>query len=110
MPRNTEWIKQILENNKSKSFVKRMYAENPAFLSLGNGEHATHRMAWSQIGNQYVVYPTVLDTGNGLQAFDPKDALGHVLKTNNYIALDNPDDADYLSRNYKQVLTNPIFK
>lgn len=109
MPLDKNWIDQTLKANMSKSFVKRMYDENPMTLDLGNGQHATHKMAWSDAGGKYVVYPTVLFDGAKLVDYG-NGAMPQAMKSGNYIAFDTPEEADYFSRNYKQALTNPVFK
>ena len=105
-----EMIKKILEQNKKKNFVARMYQQNPQFIDYGNGQVATHKMAWGNINGKNLVFPTILQTDKGLQEFSPQDAVGHVLKTGNFIEFGTPEEADFFSKNYKKALTNPIFQ
>lgn len=99
-----EWQKvmTILAANKKKSFVDRILHPNKyPRLDLGNGDYATHQMAWTTAGNKYRVYPTVLWTGKELKQFKPDEAYQQVLKTGNYIDFDTPEEADWFSQRYK---------
>lgn len=95
-------LMQILKTNASKSFVQRILRpdEFPT-LDVGNGSHATHRMAWGESGGKYVVYPTVLMTeGNKLQDYG-NNAWSHAAKSGNFIEFDNAKDAEWFSSRYK---------
>lgn len=95
-------LMQILKTHANKSFVQRILRpdEFPR-LDLGNGQVATHRMAWDQIDGRYFVYPTVLlQEGGKLHDYGDK-AWEHAVKSGNYIEFDNPQDADWFSKRYK---------
>ena len=97
-------MRQILEANKDKSFVKRIL--NPdkyPRLDLGNGNYATHKMSWMQVGDKYHVFPTVLYDGKQLKQYEPRDAYNQARETRNYIEFDTPEEADIFSRRYKAV-------
>jgi hypothetical protein len=102
----TDWeyqrLMQIMKENGSKSFVQRILrpSEFPT-LDLGDGNYATHRMAWGQLGDKYVAYPTVLMNENGKLQDYAGDAWNHVQKTGNYITFDSPDEADWFAKSYK---------
>lgn len=93
----------ILKTNGDKTFVQRILRPGDfPTLDLGNGSHATHRMAWGESGGKYVVYPTVLmGSDGGLVDYGPKDAWNHVQQTGNFIQFDNPKDAEWFSQRYK---------
>lgn len=98
-------IMKILMNNSNKSFVKRILnPEQYPTLDLGNGQIATHKMAWGETEidnkNRYIVFPTVLYTGKKLVDYGDK-AFNEVMKTGNYIEFDDPQTADWFSRRYK---------
>ena len=102
----TEWVRAILEQNKDKSFVKRILTYNPdtsPYLDLGNGNRATHLMSWGEGDGKYYVFPTVLMTKEGKLKNYGKDAWNHVSKTGNYIEVDDAETADWLSKNYKLI-------
>src|SRR5688572_25515035 len=95
-------LMQILKTNANKSFVQRILRpdEFPT-LPLGNGSHATHRMAWGESGGKYVVYPTVLlNDKKQLQDYGD-DAWKHAAQSGNFIEFDNAQDADWFSQRYK---------
>ena len=97
-------INQILQANKSKSFVDRiLHKDRYPVLDLGNGNYATHMMAWGEVDDKYWVFPTVLWDGKKLTQYDPKEAFGHVKKTNNFISFDTPEEAADFSKNYKLI-------
>ncbi len=98
------YIRQILEANKSKTFVDRILNKDKyPTLDLGDGNYATHKMAWAQVGDKYVVYPTVLWDGKQVKEYSPQDAWNHVKTSGNYIEFDSPQEADWFSQNYKNV-------
>jgi len=97
-------INQILQANKSKSFVDRILNKDRyPTLDLGNGNYATHKMAWAKVGEKYYVFPTVLWDGKKLTQYDPKKAYGYVKKSNNFISFDTPEEAADFSKNYKLI-------
>ena len=96
-------IQKILEANKEKGFVQRILnPSNYPVLDLGKGKTATHMMSWGQVGDKYVVYPTVLyDENKGLTQYSPAKAWHHVSQTGNFIVFSNAKEADWFSKNYK---------
>jgi hypothetical protein len=110
---STAWLKDkervdsILTQNKEKNFVKRILSpKDYPTLDLGNGDFATHKMAWGtdDKGMAYV-FPTVIyDTvNNKLIELDNKSAWKHAISNKEFIRFDNPADADWFSRKYKAV-------
>jgi hypothetical protein len=97
-----ERILGVLRQNADKTFVKRILRPE-AFptLDLGNGSHATHRMAWTEAGGKYYVYPTVLMTPDRKLQDYGDSAFDIVKRTGNFIEFNTPDEADWFSRNYK---------
>lgn len=97
-------IRQILESNKSKTFVNRIL--NPEIyprLNLGRGGFATHGMSWMKVGDKYHVFPTILWDGKNLTKYDPNEAYNYVKETGNYIEFDSPEEADWFSKRYKAI-------
>lgn len=93
----------ILKQNAGKSFVQRILRPGDfPTLDLGNGSHATHRMAWENLPNgRAVVFPTVMLTEGGqLQDFG-KNAWQHASKSGNFIEFDNPAQAEWFASRYK---------
>ena len=97
-------IKKILDKNQDKSFVQRILKPDifPR-LDLGNGKYATHKMSWGETNGKYVVFPTVLFGNGNLKEYTPDEAFGHAMNSGNYIEFDNPEEADWFSKNYKKV-------
>ena len=103
-PFELEYINGILEKNKDKEFVDRIL--NPdkyPRLDLGNGDYATHKMAWGKVGDKYIVHPTVLLEDGKLKEYSPLDAWKRVQKSGDYIEFNNPEEADWFSRRYKKI-------
>lgn len=101
-PAEYQRLMAILKQNAGKSFVQRILRpdEFPT-LDLGNGSHATHRMAWDEKDGKYYVYPTVLlQEGGRLHDYGDK-AFDEVMKSGNFIEFDNARDADWFSKRYK---------
>lgn len=98
-------VMRILRQNADKSFVKRILnPQDYPQLDLGNGQVATHKMAWGEMdtpkGKKYVVYPTVLYDGKNLVDYGDR-AFDIVMKSGNYIEFDDPQQADWFSQRYK---------
>lgn len=97
-------VMKILNANKKKSFVDRILNQkNYPVLDMGDGNVATHLMAWSEVDGKYRVYPTVLWNGKALTEYDPEKAFDFTTRTNNYIDFDTKKEADWFSKNYKVI-------
>jgi hypothetical protein len=106
MPQRSEYrdILKILQENADKSFVKRILERDQyPKLDLGDGNYATHKMAWAEADGKYYVFPTVLYDGRALKEYPWESAFNQVRRTGNFIEFDNPDEADWFSRRYKAV-------
>jgi hypothetical protein len=99
-------ILRILKENEKKNFVQRIIepGKYPKML-LENGYVATHLMAWAQSGDKYVVYPTVQydSKKKKLKRYQGKEAYQRAMRSGEYIEFDDPEEADWFSREYKQV-------
>ena len=100
-----EILKKVLEQNKDKGFVQRILnPSNYPVLDLAPGKTATHMMSWGKVDNKYIAFPTILyDENIGLTQYSPNEAFSHVMQTNNYIVFDTAKEAEWFSKNYKQV-------
>jgi len=101
-----DWAKvvKILMQNKDKPFVKRILEpEKYPQIDYGNGEVASHKMAYMEEDGKYIVFPTILQRGDKLKEYAPDKAFQEVKKTGDYIEFDSEDDADWFSKNYKVV-------
>ena len=98
-------IYKILNDNKDKSFVKRIL-NRKAYPVLKNpdGSVLTHSMAWGEFDGKYYVFPTVLQTKDGsLQCYSNDEAWKHTQATGNFIVFDSPDEAAWFSEHYKDI-------
>lgn len=94
-------VMRILMANASKSFVKRILQPKAyPTLDLGNGQVATHKMAWNEVGGKYYVYPTVMYDGKKLTDYGDK-AFALAQKSGNVIEFKTPQEADWFSKRYK---------
>ncbi len=101
-------ISNILNQNSDKNFVQRIL--NPDVypkLDLGNGNYATHKMAWTNIDNGPIVFPTVIQQGDKLQELPIQDAIHHALKSGEFIPFKDSKTADDFSQQYKKVWNTP---
>ena len=96
-----DWLLNVLNNNKNKSFVQRIINPQNEPVLEHEGGIATHRMSWATVGDKVIAFPTVLKTREGnLQDFG-REAIPHVLKTGNYIEFQSEKEADFFSKRYK---------
>lgn len=100
-----EWeygrMMDILNQNSGKTFVQRILRPNDfPTLDNGDGSIATHRMAWGQMGDKFVAFPTVLYDGTKLVNHGPA-AWDHAIQSKNYIEFDNQDEASWFAQKYK---------
>jgi len=96
-------VAKILEANKNKTFVQRiLHKDKYPTLKNEDGSSSTHSMAWSEVDGKYIVYPTVLyGGGDKMKRFGDKEAVPLAMESGNYIEFDNPEQADWFSREYK---------
>lgn len=97
-------VNAILSKNSDKNFVRRiLFPENYPTLPEGDGQVATHKMAWSDDDGAYYVYPTVVQGENGeLVELDPDEAFDYALKNREFIKFKDPQQADEFSQEYKK--------
>jgi hypothetical protein len=102
-------IYEILEKNKKKDFVKRILrpGDYPTLDmgkdAEGNAVYASHIMAWGEHGGKAYVYPTVIHKKGKLHRISGSNALRYAIQTGENIEFDDPKEADWFSKNYKQV-------
>ena len=102
-------VKTILEQNREKPMVQRILnPEQYPKLELGDGTHATHRMAYGEADGKYWVYPTVVPSDEKtLVQLNDQTAWDRAMQSGDAIAFDNEDDASWFSQHYKDVWKNP---
>jgi hypothetical protein len=95
--------KAILNQHKDKEFVQRLLnPENYPIIPMGEDSYATHQMSWGQVGDKYVVFPTIVNQNGKLIQLDPKSAMNFAISNQEYIPFNTPEDADYFSQHYKE--------
>ena len=94
----------LLEKNKDLNFVDRILNRNKyPYMDLGDGNYATHKMAWGEADGKYFVYPTIVydKEKKTLNELNPKSAFDYAVKNKEYLEFDKPEIADWVSKNYK---------
>ena len=95
---------KILMDHKEKNFVDRILNKHKyPSVDLGDGNIATHKMAWSTVDGKNIVYPTIIWDGKALKELDDESALDHALKTGEFIDFNDQKSADWFSKRYKAV-------
>ncbi len=98
---------KILQDNSGKRFVRRiMFPDNaPVTVDDENPKQVmTHKMAWGDADGKYYVYPTVMEDPENKSVLKNygKDAFREAIRRRDFIVFDNPEDADWFSKNYKK--------
>ena len=97
-------LAKILGDNKRLNFVDRIVNKDKyPVLNYGNGNHATHKMAWGEADGKYYAYPTIVFDGRDLVELADDSAFDHAMKTGQFIEFDKPTDAAWFTQNYKKV-------
>lgn len=102
-------VRQILSENLSKDFVKRVIQPGKyPRINNPDGSHSTHLMAWTTVGEpgkeKYIVYPSIVhnrQTGR-MTKLSGREAVEYAMKTGEYIEFDDASKAEWFSKNYKQ--------
>lgn len=97
-----EKVLDVLNKNKTKSFVQRILTPDEFPRIKHSDGFATHRMAWANTdGGKAIVYPTILLGSKGELKDYGSDALSHVINTDNFIEFNSPKEAEWFTKNYK---------
>jgi len=103
--KQASYLKGLFEDptNKDKNFIQRiMYPQYFPVLENEDGSVSTHSMAWGEVDGKQVVFPTVIQTEDGgLQRLEDESALDHALRTGEFLEFDTPEEAGWVSENYK---------
>jgi hypothetical protein len=107
MSEEVERISGILEANKGKEFVQRILdPENSPSMDLGKGWTGTHLMAaeYDPDTEKWMVFPTIVNLGDGLQKMPVEQAMRHAKDSGEYIDFaDDKEQALWFSKSYKKV-------
>ncbi len=104
-------IEQVLDSFSKVPFVNRINnpTEYPVIHNKDNSI-STHLLTWGQIDTpdnqtKYVVFPTIIydKESDSLKKLNPDDAFRYNMQNKNYIMFDNPEEADYFTKHYKDI-------
>lgn len=96
-------VAQILAKNNQKNFVKRIiFPDNKPSLDVGDGEIATHRMAWGESDGKFYVFPTIMQEEDGTLRDYGDKAFDEAIRRKEFIKFDDPQKADQFSQEYKK--------
>ena len=77
-----------------------------------DGSYSTHRMSYAEVGDGYVVYPTIQPDGGVLKQYNDDDdwqALDRALQSGDFVKFDNEDDARWFAAGgYKNIAPTRI--
>jgi len=116
--RTPQWTQQMLDKHKNLNWVQRLVQPNNAgvpAVDLGGGTGASHQMSWTSIGDlgkeKYIVYPNIVQKPGEkkLTWLKGRDAVDYALRSKEYIPVDSPSQADYLSSRYKEAFPEGWF-
>ncbi len=80
-----------------------MFSPNSPKIVNPDGTTSSHKMAWGQVDNFYIAYPTIIQMQDGtLKELDQKSAVDYALRTGEYKKFSNAKDAEiYANGGYK---------
>lgn len=96
---------KILQQHSKVPFVDRVLNKSK-YPMLKEGDYdVTHKMAYAQVGDKYIVFPTVVYQDGKLIDLEKQgiDAVAYALKNKNFIEFTNPLEAHWFSQHYKDV-------
>jgi len=97
----------VIEKNKDKDFVRRIYQSDAPYLDNGDGSISTHLMAWGERGGKYFVYPEIANVHGKLKRLSPDRALDYAIDSGEYVKFDTPEEAEQFSTHYKEYRPEP---
>ena len=97
------FVKDVLEKNKDKNFVKRIFDPSMT-LDLGDGETGTHMMAYDPKSMR--VYPTIVQKGDKLIMLGDDEAYDYADQTGEFIQFKSAKDAKKFSENGYKIIWN----
>ena len=97
-------LAEMLQKHKSVPFVKRIL-EREKYPILKQGLYEmSHKMAWAQVGDDYIVFPTVAMEGGELVDLEKVgiNPVKRAFEKKNFIKFGSAEEADWFSKNYKR--------
>lgn len=99
----TRSLEELIQYAKEQNprFVQRM-VEPLKQLDLGNGDYATHMMAWAHTNDdQAMIFPTVMEDVEGNLQYYKDKALTEAYNRGDYLIM-SPEEAQIFTTGYKQ--------
>ena len=86
-----------------ESRIATMFNPNQPHIKNADGTTSSHKMAWGQVDDFYIAYPTIIQQKDGsLKELDAKTAVEYALKTGEYKRFANAQEAQtYADGGYK---------
>ena len=95
----------FIDPNTSLNFEQRvLYPDKYPVIQNDDGNIATHKMAWTTVGNKFIAFPTIIQTPDGglYQFQDPGKAVLYALKNKEFREFNKAEDAEaYANNGYK---------
>lgn len=97
--KTTRTLEQLIAYAKKQNprFIQRM-SEPLRYITLPNGQKATHKMSWATAtfdnGEQPFIYSEIQEDDNGELKDFGKDAAKRALNKKNYLLVNNPEEAE----------------
>lgn len=96
-------------NKQNPNFIQRLHKKELDVIKLNNGSVGSHLLSYTTIDDgRQLVYPKIQEINGELKLFDnDKDAIESAIKNKDYIILNNKEEAELFTKNYKTKY--PIF-
>ena len=96
-------------NKQNPNFIQRLHKKELDVIKLDDGSVGSHLLSYTTIDDgRQLVYPKIQEINGELKLFDnDKDAIESAIKNKDYIILNNKEEAELFTKNYKTKY--PIF-
>ena len=96
---------QVLEANRGKNFIDRLYDPNAPQVSNPDGSRSSHLMSSGEANGKGYAFPTLVQqqSGGPLTKLPPREAFAYAMRTGEAIEFDDPREAEAFAANgYKR--------
>lgn len=96
-------------NKQNPNFIQRLHKKELDVIKLDDGSVGSHLLSYATIDDgKQLVFPKIQEINGELKLFDnDKDAIESAIKNKDYIILNNKEEAELFTKNYKTKY--PIF-
>lgn len=96
-------------NKQNPNFIQRLHKKELDVIKLNDGSVGSHLLSYTTINDgKQLVFPKIQEINGELKLFDnDKDAIESAIKNKDYIILNNKEEAELFTKNYK--IKYPIF-